>query len=314
MDNSNLLELPSSNGLSMVTEQFLPQSYFDSTAKEKAVLDPGVGDNLVSSTAKVVESRGYGVGLRPESETPVAVEFKKTSGGSKSACAILKPGQVIFPYGRGAGDDFQGLRWGLPYGWLGGGLASLVVFGSPRSHIDWPHQNREIIIHRQRMAVLIKTTAAAGVTLAPNWPTRFPSLGTKRAGTALALAAGGRPSLRAHPTRVAMRLRSAAVLTAPATVRFLIFNSNAFDLDLAGAAVAVTAGVTFQDVTFPSWSMAGTDLFAACPQFPEQQFTDGPLVHLGCELSAAAGVLALDLGDGADLSSSFIDIVRYGRL
>jgi hypothetical protein len=300
-------------GLSQISFDFLYQSYFDSTLLEKAVLDPGSNALIVPSTRQEAENVGFGVALRPESETPIAIEFKSKTNAAK-ASAILKPGQVLFPNGHQPGDEFRGFSWGLPYGWLGGGLASLVILGSPRARVQWPTPDRDLVIQRQRMAIQTAATALSGVTVPQNWPTRFPSAGTKRLGSGgLTLNASGRPLLQVTPTRVLMRLRSTAALAA-STVRFLLKNTHLFDIDSAGASVAAATGFAFRDVDFPAWAMAGADAFATMPQFPAVELRDGPLVTLGCELSSSAGVLAVDPGGGATVGGLFLDIVRFGRL
>jgi hypothetical protein len=296
-------------GLTQISKDFAYQSYFDSTALEKAVLDQGSGGLITPSTFDEAENVGYGLALRPESETPIAVEFK---GSKQKAIATLKPGQVIFPFGHQPGDEFRGFSWGLPYGWLGGGLASLMVLGSPRARVQWPAPDRDIVIQRQRMVINAAAVALATLTVPQNWPTRFPALGTKRVGTAVTLSAAGRPTLKVAPTRTLIRLRSSALNLTGASVRLVMLNTHLFDIDSTGAAVADAAGVVYRDVDFPAMVMGGADAFAAMPQFPAVEVTDGPLVTLGCELGTAAGVLAVDLG--AMAGANYLDIVRFGRL
>ena len=308
MDPTNL------NGLMQISADFAYQSYLSSIDLEKGVLDPGIASLITSSTRQVdVQATAFGLALRPESETPVAVEFR--GRGSQKSSALLKPGQVIYPNGKDPGDEFSGFSWGLPYGWLGGGLATLVVLTSPRAKIDWPTPNRDLVIQRQRMRIWAKTQAISALTIPSNWPTRFPSLGVQRPGVAgVNLAAGGRPSLKVHPTKVLVRLRSAAALTQLSTVRLAMFNTHLLDLQSNGAASPVAQGVTFRDLDFGAYAMAGADAFAVCPQFQTVSFSDGPLVELGCELGSLAGVVAVDTGNGDDLSGAYLDILRLGRL
>ena len=113
------------------------QSYFDAVLLEAAVLAQGTGQLLVDSAAvpaRDSNTRGFGLGLDPSSETPIAVSFKRYSG-SASGAMLLRPGQIVFPFGRE--EAFAGFRWGLPFGWLGGGLAGLTVIQNAKAELAW---------------------------------------------------------------------------------------------------------------------------------------------------------------------------------
>ena len=291
------------------------QSYFDSTLNDAAVQAQGVGKMMVDTAAapaQDVDTPGYGLALDPSSEAPVAVTFKGGSSGESSA-TILRPGQMIIPFGRGGQDRFSGFRFGLPFGWLGGGLVTLLVLRSPGCEIDWPVARRPVIIQRQTLDIYPKTqdiTTLLGSGLNPNWPLRFPGTGTRAAS---GKSQASSPYLSAEPVMTIVRLVPPAALANPSTVRFLFFETKEFDLDNAQA--PVLAPVAFEDVTFQSYNAAG----AAGPvQTPLITHTSGGLVSLGIDpLSGPQtnmGVVAIDLGDGSDLSTSVVQVVRYGRI
>ena len=307
-----------------ISHVFLYQSYFNSTLLETAVLPQGIGSAVLDSAstpAMDVNVSGFGVGLEPSSETPVAIAFKQNVGGNTSSAIVLRPGEVIFPYGRTPADAFSGFRWGLPTGWLGGGRAGLVVFRSPRTEIAW-FGRPELVFHRQEMYIWPTNTIVNSDNLVaktvPNWPLRFPSPGTRR-GTSIYLDAvpqGGSPILTVEPSKTAMRLNLATVLAQPSTVRFLFMGTKEFETASDGS---VTAGdiLGFQDVTFPTYAEAGISNNSPA-QALLQYYTSGPLVSLGCDPAvgglSAIGVAAIDLGDGDVIGGKTIQIVRYGRL
>jgi len=309
-----------------LSSSFLYQSYFDVNAAEAAVLNQGSGQLVVNTRAtpaQEYEASGYGVGLDPTSETPVAVEFKSPRG-SGSASVLLRPGQVIFPFGREKGEEFAGFRWGLPYGWLGGGRAYLTVLRSPHAELGWNPRAMPLVFHRQTIPVNIAganlTIIEASTAHNPNWPLRFPNPGTQRYTAAGPLSQASQPVLTVEPTSVLLRLRSvlvdptAAVLTLPSTVRFLFYGTDQFDL--ASDGTVIMSGVGFQDVTFPSYSKGGTN---GVHQMPVEIRTDGLFTQSALNPATPGlnnlGVIAVSMGDGDDLLTNWaVDIVRYGKL
>jgi hypothetical protein len=301
------------------------QSTFDSTKLEKSVNSQAPGDGIVSPQESNIQ--GYGISLHPDSETPIAIRFKKDEAGNKAQVRIMKPGETIFPHGREDKDKFQGFTWGLPFGWLGGGLASLVIHRSPRAEVDWPARHGDMIIQRQRMKIQpANISLDAAHSPVPNWPTRFPSFGTRGTYSSGSytdpINLGGQPLIVAHPTLTMVRLFIPAnTLPGPASVRLMMFGTDSFDKD------AVSQAMLFQDITFPQFSAAGTlagsGTGSICYQGPVQTFDAGPLVRLGCESASGVGVIAVSLGDGAAANGgvdplvsplAYLDIVRYGRL
>lgn len=294
----------------LLSKRFQYQSYLDTTALEKALLVQPPSEQIVGSTSTDEDVTGFAVGLHPSSETPVAVQFAGSSVRGNSPVMILTPGQIIYPQGRRRDSQFSGLRWGLPFGWLGGGLATLVVFQHPETEIEWPDTRPEVVFHRFTTQIKASNFSFTGFTASPNWPTLFPWIRALRLGTSSAtISQASKPVLAVEPTRTLFRLRSTSEATAP-IIRALIYGSNAFDFDSSGAAVLTAVG--YEEMTFPTITQIGTNSPAS--QYPVLERQDGPLLRLGCDGDAAAGVLFIDTGEGGDVSNVYMDIVRYGRL
>lgn len=162
--------LPRTDGPTVqISKIFIPQSFFDSTQLAQALVFQSQGQAIASGTLVESQISGFAVGLAPSSQTPVAVQFKAGGSAGSSGAYILKPGQVVRPVGLvGA---FTGFSWGLPFGWLGGGMANLWIFQSPDAKVDW-HGNPEVVFHRTR--ITITQPGSANVNAANNWPLRFP--------------------------------------------------------------------------------------------------------------------------------------------
>lgn len=301
-------------GIVSLARFFSYQSYFSNTLLHLAVRDQGVGSSFARDDIQEENIAGYGVGLLPSSETPLAVEFKRADAAGGTATLVLKPGQVVYPFGRSPSARFEGVRWGLPYGWLGGGLATLVVITSPEAVLDWPKDDHEVIFHRQRVAIQANDFDYEAITDWPqNWPTRFPSLTTRRSGTAVTLTQSGQPVLHVQPTRTQLSLRLSG-LAAPASMRCLLFGTEAFALSNA-TPPSIETQARIQDVTWGTQSAAyGVNIPG---QYPVVEYQSGMLVSLGCERALAVSGLYLIQGpaqeDGA-LSGMHVDVVRYGRL
>lgn len=279
------------------------QSYFDSTLLEKAILAQAPNEPIVGSTLQEVQIGGYAIGLHPSSETPVAIQFMIGGQQSSSATLTLKPGQVLRPHGLPLKDrpgSFSGFRWGLPFGWLGGGQATIVVFSSPDAKTTWNDHN-EVIYHRARF--LIYDAAVPPSPLPLNWPQRFPWSQAIRQDTGVQFPQKGSASISiVEPTRVLAILRE-DTLAAAVDMRMLWIGSNDFGLDSAGTPIT-TEGI-FQDFTWPIYSPMG---LAGVSEFP--------LLELGSDaarIAADDGTLLLLSGD-LTLIGQYVDIVRYGKL
>jgi hypothetical protein len=299
-----------------VSAIFKYQSYFDDTLLEAAVLPQGTGQLIADSAdapAQDSDIKGYGIGLDPTAELPIAISFKM--GGKISAAQIMRPGQVVIPFGRTKADEFDGFKWGIPTGWLGGGRATLTIIKSPRAELAWMGIRSPIVMQRQTMKIQAKTfDITAGLAgILPNWPIRFPSPGTRRGSATGTVAQSGAPVMTVDPSHTMIRLKKSAILTQPSSVRLLFFETKEFDTNSTGA--VVTTPVGYQDITFPNDGAVGVN---GPVQMPVQFYTDGIICRLGADPmqggQTGIGVLAVDKGDGDDLSAAKLQIVRYGRL
>lgn len=289
----------------VIAERFLFQSYYDSTALERAILDQPMNDQIVPSTAGEQQSGGYAIGLHPSSQTPVAVQFRQGPGSAASAAVVLKPGQITRP----SGGKFNGFRFGLPQGWLGGGNVQLVVFTSPEAHCDWG-DHAEIIFHRSRFKIFQPADIGVALTAAPfNWPLSFPWVKAMRFDATLtAIAQGGKPVLAVMPTRSILVLRGiTGGLVNPASVAAMFQGTDDFGLDSAGAPILTNPVTDY--LTFPSYTLlGGAGNLSNQAQFIVQ---DGVWARLSAD---QGGVAFVDNTGAATLSGCFIDICRYGRL
>ena len=216
---------------------FAYQSYFDGSLLENAILVQNKNSPIVESTVKEEQIAGYSLGLHPSSQTPVAVQFLAGGQPSTSQAITMKPGQIIRPHGvgrNGAPGHFSGFRWGLPFGWLGGGMAHLIVNPSPDADVLWPG-NQEVVFHRTRLHIFQRNALPAAAP--KNWPTRFPW--TQAAQGSVPLDQSGSANIAVTPTKTLIRLfnTNPIVLAAAANMRFLVQGSNEFSLNSAGALI-----------------------------------------------------------------------------
>lgn len=295
-----------------VTALYKYQSYFDSTLLEKAILIQSANEPIVGTTMEEIKIGGYALALHPSSQTPVAV--LPLVGGSAAAAApiILRPGQVYRPHGRahnGAPGNFSTFKMGLPFGWLGGGTATVYVLPASDANVDWQGEAPEIIYHRQRMVILAPSGLAAQVAAPYNWPLRFP-WGRAVRGAGSISQAGKAIVAVARPTRVLMSLRVNSLL-APATMRLAFQATNDLDLDSVGAPILTSP--RFTEYTWGQFSANGGtgDLGT---NYPVAEM-DGELVRLaaddgGMQLIDMSGVVPA----AGDLAGLFVDVVRYGIL
>lgn len=283
-----------------ISAKFTTQSYFDTTLLEAAILRQPPNEQIVPSTKKSSDLAGYALGLHPSSQTPIAVQFKGGQQQGTSSVFRLKPGEVLRPFGSpGAPGRFSGFDWGIPFGWLGGGNATLVVFRTSDATVDWLDRS-EVIFHRTRLPIY----AQASVPSAPayNWPTRFPwpfaSQGTN------AFSQRGTPILAVTPTRTLATLRPAAALVASETMRMYFVGSDEFAETSTGT-IPLTEAVA-HDVVWNTWSSLASANFATQYQY---QFLPEAVTRMAAN---AGGVILVDLSGG--LAGSYVDVVRYGVL
>lgn len=294
-----------------LTEKFQWQSYIGVGGPyQQAILQQDFNEPIVQSTLKRPQVPGYAVGLHPSSQTPVAVRFMGGVAGD-SATLILKPGQVLRPVGRptGANFAFTGIEWGLPFGWLGGGLATLLVFQSPDAEVDWS-SDCEIPFHRMSLPILAPgdLTIAGAYNNAPkNWPLRFP---WPEATRTVDISQKGRPVIAiARPTRILIGLDTGGTnLTNPGVIRFVMQCSNDFGTDSSDLP-QVSLRSIFEDVTFNSNTNVGTSGNLTTP-YQVIDYT-GFMVR---EAADGGGVVAVNRDSNAELASRTIHLVRYGKL
>jgi hypothetical protein len=293
-----------------VSARFPFQSYFDSVFLERALLQQSRNEPIVNSLTPTVGAKtpaittgisGYTFGLHPSSQTPVAVQPLVGGQPTSAQPIILKPGQIYRPHGKPhmKNGNFSALRWGIPFGWLGGGLATLYIFPSADADVAWPG-NKEVIFHRQRAQIL--SCAGAPAAAPSNWPTIFPWLAAARGAAPIDQAGASIISL--EPTRTLMSLRL-GTLAAPAEMRVQIQGSDDFDLNASFA----TDPAAFRFVPY-TW---GTYVPCAGVSYP---VVEAPTewTRLGCNNDDSANGFVLTTVAGTPIENAFVDIVRYGRL
>lgn len=301
-----------------ITNNLLYQSYFDSTVLEKAIREQQPTAQIVASTIREEGVPGYAIGLHPSSETPIAVEFlgsldigpRGTRGQpGASSTIILKPGEIMRPFGKPSDvpGAFYGFKWGLPFGWLGGGVATVVVFTTPDASVAWD-TNQEVIFHRARYQILAPASCPTLVAAPFNWPVRFPW--PKAFRTSTSNPQQGNPSIAVEPTRVEVRLRVAS-LANPATIRFLMMQTEPFDQSTG--LTTWSTDVSWRDVTFPSFANPA-GLVNLTTTYAIEEIIEGPLLRLGGDQCKVVLIDNPDAVAGTSVAAEYVDIVRWGRL
>lgn len=291
-----------------VSNTFNFQSYFDYTNYAAGILPQPANQPIVPSTKSApVMTAGYGLALAPSSQCPVAVQFFTGGMQGRSATYRMKPGEVIYPYGR-PGDEngqFDGFQWGLPFGWLGGGTATLMVLRTADARVLWPSDHNEIIYHR--LAIPIVAPAALPVTLAAysgrlNWPQRFPW--PNAISGSLGLNQRGKAAMGVFPTRTALSLRIETV--AGSTMRMYFIGTNDFGMTANGQ--AQLTDVRAIDITWGAWAAQVGAVAPFNTPFQTQMLTGEAE-----RFAADAGAVAL-ASTAVELQGVNVDVVRYGRL
>jgi hypothetical protein len=294
-----------------VTALFPFQSYYDTALLEKALLQQSKNEPIVNSLTPALGAvtpmiktnvGGYTFGLHPSSQTPVAVLPLVGGQPSSPQPIVVKPGQIIRPHGRphAGNGNFSALQWGIPFGWLGGGMATLYIFPSPDADAAWP-SSPEIIFHRQRMQIL--APAALPVAAPKNWPTRFPWTQALRG--ASSVDQSGQAVIAIEPTRVLMTLRLTA-LAAASRMRILMHETNDFGLDANGAVIPGEA--IWQDYTWGTYTaLAGPNFVTAYPVVEPA----GPWYRIAAD---DGGISLADVSAAGGLTNAYVDVERLGRL
>lgn len=296
-----------------VTQLFPFQSYYDDALLEHALLQQSKNEPIVNSLSpalgagavtKMITSNvaGYCLGLHPSSQLPVAVQPLVGGQPASPQPVILKPGQIFRPHGRpyGKKGNFSGVNWGVPFGWLGGGIATLYIFPSPDADVAWPG-NPEIIFHRQRMQIV--APAALPANAPKNWPLRFPW--TQAARGATPIDQSGMATIGLEPTRVLMSLRLGS-LAAASRMRILMQETNDFDLDSSGAVIATP--VRFQDYVWGTYTANG-GAGNLGTNYPVVE-PPGPWYRIEAD---DGGIQLVDMS-ASTLTGAFVDVERFGRL
>lgn len=270
-----------------VTKNFTVQSQLSTTLLEKAISVQPPGSAIVPATSDTQQIPGYAVALSPHAQTPVTVEF--FSGNSGSAPIFLKPGEFVKPIGK---QKFTGFRWGIPFGWLGGGVATLHVFQSPDAEVRWT-TTHELMFHRTTVKIQANTANPAAVNA--NYPMRFPW--TNAVQSVNAISQAGAPNVGiTQPTRLVLRLRTATVAAA-SDMRIIVTNPD--DIGDAG----------FVDFTWPIYSASGFQVNGAALNEFALAEVDDPIVLLGGDTCA---LVFVDITAGQVLANKFVDVMRYG--
>lgn len=277
---------------SILRRVFPLQSFFDNTQLVNALIAQDPANPIVLSTTAQV--RGRVIGLHPESQCPVALI---ATGPGGSSTTTLTPGQIV----RGlTSPRFTSIDWGLPFGWLGGGLAKLVVADDEDAFLGWPQQLHEVLLQRFRLKIATDTSPSTTPNAwAASLPLRFPWKNGFRYNASSMIPQNGGGEIAATPTRLVMRLR-VNNLAAPATMRMLFRGIDDFDLGSDGSTISYT-DLTGVDVDWPV--AAGT----ATP-YPVKEIRDGLALCRGDSM-----VLTLASADAA-LTNQYVDVLSYGQI
>lgn len=295
------------------TFDFPWQSFLDDTQLGQAIAIQPTNEPIVPDTIQEIGTSGFWLGLHPDSQVPVAAKFKSNAGVGESQAMVLTPGQIVRPHGCA---PFSGVRVGLPFGWLGGGSAQLVVGKTQEAQVWWS-SGTEVVIQRQRVVI---QADGAGPTFSLGLPTGFPWKNAQRYNATTPTSPfpqGGAAIISASPTRTELRLRL-TTLAADALVMMLVKNAQAFDTS-AGSPATLSGSVQAVPVLFPK-------IVGAAAYFPTVGFSF-PIT--GAQLAAAGqgghspGVLLagddasfclLNESGNAALNGAFVDIIRYGLI
>lgn len=303
-----------SSGPQQITKIFPFQSYFDSTFETQtpnpgsALLTQGSNSGFVQSTLQdKQQSEAYAVGLAPWSEAPIAIRMQGKDQGGLSTPIILRPGEVIAPQGLARGESFRtfrGLEWGLPFGWLGGGLVSLFLFKSPDSLPQWTYGAKEVCFHKFQTKII----AASAVPPSPmytNWPTLFPWPKAYRGDVTTAISQVGTPNVAVKPTKTIIRLNGA--LAAAEACRIVFWGSDTFDQTATGVPPSTQPTITesgYWEFSWPETTAGG---------WPAHQ----PILTLPDEVSmmaANAYGVTFEALAGGELVDLNVNVARYGLI
>lgn len=288
----------------MLSKVFPIQSFFVvATDGTQSVLASPQNAEIINVVPR--SDSGYSIGLAPWAQTPIALRFKIGAQNGSSSVIILKPGQIVRPQGRrGEPANFNGFEYGLPFGWMGGGLAPLYIFPSAEAELKWESARNEVLFHCQRLTIR-ESSATPPAQPFYNWPTRFPWTNCYRDVNGSAVNQNGDPSLAiVETTKILVRLNDNTSQASPVPVRAVLFGTNELDHNQDGLTIN-TSGQAFYDFAFPGNAViAGMALNTPAVSLPVDIF------GLGGEFAG----ITIDAPTGSTLIGQTVDIVRFGRL
>lgn len=266
------------SSVSVKVADFPFQSLLNTTQGAAALLQQNPNELIVSS--EHVSEDGWGFGLHPDSQTPIAIRFRTNDGMSDTPVYILTPGQIIRPHSA----QFSGFDWGTPFGWLGGGLAYGFVIKDPEASLNWVQDKVEVIFHR--FTFQFGTSNVLALPLRFPWPnaTRFNNAGP-------AFPQGGDPIISVEPTRTILRLRNP--IAAAGSFAWTVKNAD-----------------DYIPVDGPS-AMSVESIYPASvldPVTPRGILLPDPAQLWGGDDAT------LSLAGDATLAGAFVDVIRYGKI
>jgi len=300
---SDVSDARTTAGITVLRTIFALQTYLDSTQLSEAILSQAPNEPILSSGKQVKANvKGRVIGLHPTSQAPVAVKILSRQGSAASNTFTLAPGQ----FKNVSQNGFEGLEWGLPFGWLGGGMARLIIADDEGAFIGWSQSKVEVLTHRLRLKIVADANPTTTPTLAgaANWPIRFPWPNAFKYNVTTPtspIPQVGLPLIAVEPTRILLRLR-VNNLAAPASMRAILQGLDSFDL----ASDGVTATFTSFSSVDLQWPMASG---GPSTPFPVIEVRDGLLLEGG-----DSAILTLTDLSNAALTNQFVDIARYGRI
>lgn len=284
--------------VSTIRTVFPLQSFFDDTALQNALLVQDPNNPIVASTQNSRQIKGRLIGLHPASETPITMRIYARGDASGADVVNLSPGEIL----RVKTHGFYNIDWGIPFGWLGGGLAQLVIADNEDAYMAWPEQQSEVLVQRQRIQIVADADpSTTPLVNAANWPVRFPWTNAFKFNASGVSSQRGSPLFAPEPSRVRLRLR-VNNLAAPAQMRIIAQGFDDWDLGADGLTIAFTDFTAEDRVQWPTAS--GTSA-----PYPMIEILDGLLLDGGDQ----AVVTFTDLGN-AELTDEFVDVLRYGKL
>ena len=289
------------------------QSFFDTTQLGQALAVQSPGDLIVADTLADVPTAGFWVGLHPDSQVPVAVKFKGGQGVNDSQVMIITPGQIVKPHGCA---PFSGFKVGLPFGWLGGGAAQVVIGKTPSAEVRWS-AGTEVVIQRQR--VLLQADGN-NPTFSLGRPTGFPWKNALRYNATTPTAPfpqGSDAVISAVPTRTELKLR-VTTLAADSLIVMLVKNSQAFDTG-PGDPPTLSNEVEAIPILIPKIVGSAAYMPTVGFSFPiqgAQLAAAGQGDHLPGVLLAGddATFCLMNESGNAALNGVYVDMVRYGLI